>query len=201
MTQRTGGVYVANQASNSVSVINNFTNSIVKEIPVGRNPTAIAYDAVNDNIYVANKGSNTVSVIDGTTNMVLTNITVGSEPLGIAINRLNNMIYVTYSNSSTVSIINGITNRVGGTVPLETPPEKVAVSSNLDKIYVTTAINNHISLIDRSHIASHDSITVALEVNPVNSGYISCITYNGNKLTNMTNGSHIMYEIGKQEYL
>ena len=58
-----GFMYVTNQGSNSVSVINPATNTVVATIPVGSNPQVIAFNPDNGFIYVTNIGSHTVSVI------------------------------------------------------------------------------------------------------------------------------------------
>src|SRR5436190_213517 len=60
-----GYVYVANEGSNNVSVINQTT--VVATVPVGNNPPGVAYDSENGFVYVSNEGPNTVSVINGTT--------------------------------------------------------------------------------------------------------------------------------------
>ena len=72
-------IYVANQGSNDVSVIDGKNDTVVKKILVGENPSGIAYDSANKKIYVANEGSNTVSVIDPDANKVI-NVTVGTSP-------------------------------------------------------------------------------------------------------------------------
>ena len=56
-----GYIYVANDGSNTVSVINGTT--VIATITVGQWPTGVAYDPSNGYIYVANDVSNTVSII------------------------------------------------------------------------------------------------------------------------------------------
>jgi YVTN family beta-propeller protein len=69
-----GNMYVTNQGSNSISVIDGRTNTVIgSPIPVGTSPSGIAFNPNNGNIYVTNTniGSNTVSIIDGKTNTVI----------------------------------------------------------------------------------------------------------------------------------
>jgi len=87
-----GYIYVADVGSNTVSVINSATNTVIATIPVGKGPARVTYDPSNGYIYVADVGSNTVSVINGTT--VIATIPVGSEPWGIAYDPSNGYIYV-----------------------------------------------------------------------------------------------------------
>ena len=100
-----GYIYVTNSGSNSVSVINGATDSVITSIPVGSEPYGVTFDSSNGYIYVTNYGSNSVSVINGATDGVVTSIPVGSEPAGITFDSSNGYIYVANYNSGTISII------------------------------------------------------------------------------------------------
>ena len=63
----TNKVYVANQGSDNVMVIDGVTNATTT-VATGSIPIAIAANPVTNKIYVANVGSNNVTVIDGATN-------------------------------------------------------------------------------------------------------------------------------------
>jgi YVTN family beta-propeller protein len=65
-------IYVINTGSDSVSVFDPHTNTVVKNIPVEQEPTFIR--RVDNALYVANSGSDSVSVIDPKTNNVTKNI-------------------------------------------------------------------------------------------------------------------------------
>jgi YVTN family beta-propeller protein len=105
-------IYVANSTSNTVSVINGYTDKAVTNITVGNQPLAIGVDPVKNMIYVANFASDTVSVIDGTRNTVVNSIQLpaGSNPYYIAINPSTNIIYV--NSRLTTYLIDGYTNIV-----------------------------------------------------------------------------------------
>lgn len=67
-----GYIYVANMFSNSVSVIDGSTNTVIATVnvqpnQVGQSARGLAFDSNNGYIYVADIYSNTVSVIDGKT--------------------------------------------------------------------------------------------------------------------------------------
>jgi YVTN family beta-propeller protein len=57
-------VYVANEHSNTVSVIATATNTVTATIAVGDVPIGVAVAPDSSKVYVTNFGSNTVSVID-----------------------------------------------------------------------------------------------------------------------------------------
>ena len=76
-------------ASNSVSVIDGSTNTVITTVQ--EHPNQPPH---NGDIYVADVYSNTISVIDGKTNTLLGNIpTGGSIVNGVAYDSLNNNIY------------------------------------------------------------------------------------------------------------
>ncbi len=57
-------VYVANQNSNTVSVIDTATNNVTATVNTGIGPQGIAVNPNGSRVYVTNGGSNNVSVID-----------------------------------------------------------------------------------------------------------------------------------------
>jgi YVTN family beta-propeller protein len=58
-----GNMYMTNFNSDSVSVVNPSTNTVISTIPVGSAPFGIAFNPNNGNMYVTNAGGKTISVI------------------------------------------------------------------------------------------------------------------------------------------
>lgn len=135
----TGLVYVGNIGSNSVSVINASTNSVVAGITVGAYPASMAVDPTTDRIYVANEQSSTLSVIDGASNTVIDTVNVGSGPTGVAVNPNTDLVYVAYQSFGVVSVVNGSTDKVVGNLTLAPNYQTIAVDQSLDRVYVATA--------------------------------------------------------------
>jgi len=67
-----GYPYVTNWFSDSFSVIDGATNTVIATIPVGSEPGGVAYDPSNGYIYVTNYDSGTVSVISTSTQVTNT---------------------------------------------------------------------------------------------------------------------------------
>jgi YVTN family beta-propeller protein len=141
-------IYVANYESNTVSVIDTTTNTVIKDIPVGNNPQYIYGDlSVSDVIYVANNGirlitdNGTISVINTTTNTVIKDIPVGSYPEYIYGDLpRSDVLYVTNSGSDSVSVIDTTTNTVIKDIPVSEDPEYIYGHLSLsDVIYVTNS--------------------------------------------------------------
>ncbi|MFH1701907.1 MAG: hypothetical protein ABIB41_00570, partial [Nitrospirota bacterium] len=81
-------IYVTNEDSNNVSVINRQLDEVVSTVMVGKKPRGVAVNLRKDHlrVYVANSGSNSITVIDPTTNKIENEIPIryGREPEGIA---------------------------------------------------------------------------------------------------------------------
>jgi YVTN family beta-propeller protein len=58
-----GNMYMTNFNSDSVSVVNPSTNTVISTIPVGSAPFGIAFNPNNGNMYVTDAGGKTISVI------------------------------------------------------------------------------------------------------------------------------------------
>ena len=83
--------------SNTDSVINGTTNTIVATIPMGIGPNGIAYNQNSGDIYVANSINGTISIIDGLENTVTRTIPLGinNNPIDISYNISNDRLFVT----------------------------------------------------------------------------------------------------------
>ncbi|MEK7852012.1 MAG: YncE family protein [Deltaproteobacteria bacterium] len=134
-------VYVTNEGSNNVFVINRQSGEVVATIMVGKKPRGIAVGTKRDSlkVYVANSGSNSISVIDPATNKVDTEIPVrfgwGAE--GIAVAKLSperELILVTNYSSNTVSIVDGSTYQEMEKINVGNGPIAVATDPPLDDI-------------------------------------------------------------------
>jgi YVTN family beta-propeller protein len=100
---KTNMVYVVNQDSDTVSVINSSTNRVVADITIVTNmgeeqedtiPTAVAVNPDMNMVYVADWWNDIISVINGSTNSVVAHIEVDFYPIDIAVNPKTNMVYV-----------------------------------------------------------------------------------------------------------
>ncbi len=141
-------VYVANFDSDTVSVIDVSTHTVIATIPVGSRPFGVAVKPDGTRVYVTNYGGNTVSVIDASTHTVIATIPVGAKPAGVAANPDGTRVYVANEGSNSVSVIDTSTHTVVDTIPVESRPVGVAVNSDGTRVYVTNQGSNTVSVID-----------------------------------------------------
>jgi len=147
-------IYVTNEGSNNVSVINRQSGKVVATIMVGRKPRGIATSLGRERpkVYVANSGSNSISVIDPTTNKVENEIPIrfGREPEGIAAARISSekeFIFVTNYGSNNVSVVDASTQQELEKINVGNGPVAVAVDPPVESLSGTsflslTDINN-----------------------------------------------------------
>ncbi len=138
-------LYVANQSSNTVTVIDEATYSTAT-IPVGSYPTAIAVNPATNKIYVANQYSNNVTVIDGAWNST-TVVATGGFPQALAVNSVTNKIYVANYHGNSVTVINGANNSTS-TITVGNYPTAVGVNLSTNKIYVANLNSNTVTVIN-----------------------------------------------------
>jgi len=113
--------YITNFTSNTVSVLDTATNTVVATLPVGTHPTGVAVHPSGTSVYVANFVSNTVSVLDTATNTVVATLPVGTQPSGLAVHPLGTSVYVANFRSNTVSVLDTATKTVVATIPVDAP--------------------------------------------------------------------------------
>ena len=154
-------VYVANRGSNTVSVIDVFTFNVIKTVPVGNQPAAIAANPQKNEIYVANTESNNLSIIDAEKNAVIATIGVHRAPVSIAVSPDGKRAYVANSGSNNVSIIDLDAKRVVSTISVGIGPAMVAISPDAKTAVVSLHGENGISVIDAVLARVRNKLSVA----------------------------------------
>lgn len=137
------------------------TYAVIRGIPVGSSPQAVAVDQDDDTVYVTNFSSNNVSVIDGRTGLRSDDtISAGSGPFGIAVDQDDDTIYVTNYFANNMSVINART-RAASTVSTGNGPAGAAVYQGDDTVYVTNQNSNIVSVIDGRNPGGSSTIGVS----------------------------------------
>ncbi len=99
-------LYVANTASDDVTVIKGSTDADLASVPAGSNPEGVAFDSGNGYVYVTNVGSDNLTVINGTSDTGVGTIPVGASPYAAVYDPVNGCLYVADSGSDNVTVIN-----------------------------------------------------------------------------------------------
>ncbi|MGB9930086.1 MAG: DUF7507 domain-containing protein, partial [Methanosarcina sp.] len=146
--------------SNTVSVIDTATNTVVTTVGVGNYPVGVAVSPDETKVYVTNYFDNSISVIDATTNTVATIINTENNPEGIIVSPDGTKLYVINYGSNTVSVFDAATTNIIFTVNVGVNPVGVAFSPDGTKVYVTNEKNENVSVINTTTNSVVDSIVV-----------------------------------------
>lgn len=153
-------IYAAGFDSETVSVIDTVTNSVIGDpISITRaaatQPFSVAVTPDGTRVYVAHIGvlppQPGISVIDTATNSEIARILVGGEPIDMAITPGGSRVYVVNSGSGSysVSVIDTGTNEViGEPIAVGVRPADIAVTPDGTRLYVTNFADGTVSVID-----------------------------------------------------
>lgn len=138
-----GLAYVANYRDNTISVIDQSSNT-AKPIKVPGGPADVGVNNVTNRVYVAGYDGGTVSVIDPKLNEIVATIPLAPGLSGVAVNSSTDEVYVTNQSDGTVTVIDGADNGIVTTLPVGGFPSDVALNPATNRVYV----------------ARHDAVTV-----------------------------------------
>jgi YVTN family beta-propeller protein len=153
-------LYVANQFSNTISVIDIEKSEVEKNIDVGNSPYDVDVNPFSNRIYTSNRDSDTISVIDGFNNKELTKISVDDSPLGIGINLATSWIYVANFNSKTITVIDAIENQVIKTLKYASLPYDIVINPHTNKVYVSDLGKDSVLVLDGNNNSLVSTIPV-----------------------------------------
>jgi YVTN family beta-propeller protein len=144
-----GLLYVANEDSNTISVIALGNRSVLTEIPAGNSPNALVL--VDSALYVTTRDA--VLVIDTRLRQLRQTIrNVGLNPMALAASPTGRYIYVVNNGSSDISVIDTVTRSVIDTVRVGPLPVRVAVTKGYRPgdgalVYVVNQGDSTVSLV------------------------------------------------------
>jgi YVTN family beta-propeller protein len=149
-------LYVAENLTNKVAVIDLATKRVVTKIEVGEYPYDCTISRDGKRVYVSNWGSRNVGVIDTASNRVIGNIQTGDHPNDLELTRDGKTLYVANANSNTVSVldtaqmkeIEAISTALHPKSPAGSTPNAVALSPDEKTLYIANADNNNVAVVD-----------------------------------------------------
>ena len=172
--------YVANQGTNTVSVLDATTGAAVgNPIVVGSAPTGVAASPDGSKVYVTNRTSGSVSVISTADNKVVNTITVGTQPESVTFYTDGTRVYayVTNYGSKSVSVIDTTLAqqpKVIATISnVGTNPRGIAYvqTANGPRVYVANSGAGTVSVINASTNKLIDTKpSTTLTVDPISVG-------------------------------
>ncbi len=149
-------LYVAENLTHRVAVVDLATRKVITKIAVGEYPYDCEVARDGKRVYVSNWGSRSVAVIDTAVNQVVNNIPVGDHPNDLELTRDGKTLYVANANSNTVSVVDteqlkeieAISTALHPKSPIGSAPNAVALSPDEKTLYIANADNNDVAVVD-----------------------------------------------------
>lgn len=182
--------YVPNELSNTVSVINTTTNTVISTVPVGNNPCGVTINHDGTKVYVTNFGNdnargNTFTIINTDTDEVITKLVYSGEgikPFGVAITPDETLYIASYGTDKVYAI--NLTADYSTPINVGSKPLGVAITSNGKWVYVANRGSNSVSVINT--ITNNVTATVPVGSEP----YGVAVSSDGNVyVTNQNSGN------------
>ncbi len=142
-------LYVANSASNDLTIVDTASDSVIKTAPTGKRPLLPCVARGRDLVYLPSGPDASVTVLGSEGNFVK-KIPVGQAPHDIAVSPDSRWAYQPNSGSHTVSIIDVQSQSVTGEIAVGLGPGHVAFSPDSRRAYVANTLSDDVSVIDTS---------------------------------------------------
>jgi YVTN family beta-propeller protein len=114
-------VYVTNEISDNVPVIDTATDTVIATIPVG-DSTSAAVSPDGTKVYIPNRG-NHVAVVDAATNEVITSTGfINGGLFGVSVTPDGRKVFVANFDANTVTVIDTATDAVVAAIPVGVQP-------------------------------------------------------------------------------
>ena len=139
---------VVNPDSNSLTLIDLTTHSIITEISVGMDPRTVTVDDEENLAYTANRDSDSVSVIDLESQQWVTDIQVGYRPYGVIVNPSSDQLYVSEQGMDRLRVLDSSSYETIAIIETSDRPSGLALDIKRSKLYITHLLNNKISIIN-----------------------------------------------------
>ena len=170
---KTNKIYVTNNESNNVSVINGITDEWIKDIDVGDKPISVAVNPNTKKVYVGYSNSHEFSIINSTNDELLVDnkgeeVKVGFNypcPSDIAVNLEKNQLYISFDCKDGIFLVNDkitststnttndkITSTSTKTSTLGKSNTNIAFNPVTNKIYVVDTESNIVYTKDASEL-------------------------------------------------
>ncbi len=142
-------IAVSNETSDDIHVIATVSDTVVKQIPVPKNPRGMRFTADSRQLLVASEQAHVVSVIDMTEMRVIKSApTGGGRPVDIVLTLDGSRMYVSHGQSGDVRVLDATSLNVLEVIPVGPRTWWVALTRDGRFLYATVGRANEVAVID-----------------------------------------------------
>lgn len=155
-------LYVTNEGSDTVSVIDRSTDRVVDLVEVGRAPKGLTLIPRRGRVFVVNSGSDSLSVIDvtGARAVHTTNLELRSSPSDAVVTPDGQTLYVSNTALNSVSAIDASSFQIIATIPVGLRPTTLALAPSASRLLVADTGTSTVTVIDTGRHAVVATIPV-----------------------------------------
>jgi PQQ-dependent catabolism-associated beta-propeller protein len=147
--QGTGYVFISNERSNTVTVLDPATDyKVVRQIETSRRPRDMHFDKAHKLLYVACGDDDTIDVIGVGKLAVTRHIPTGKSPEMFAIAPDGKSLYVSDEDDALVAQIDIASGQMLQQIPTGPEPEGVLVTGDASTIYITSEVADMVHVFD-----------------------------------------------------
>lgn len=174
-------VYVTNEMSGDLSVINPESNTVIHTVPLGKRPRGLQPSPDATKLFVALSGSpiagpgadastlppadksaDGIGVVDLGELRLLTVLRGVSDPEQVAVGRAGNLLYVASEDTGQAIVLNATNGTLVASLPVGGEPEGVAVSPDGSVVLVTSEEDHAVAVIDTARHEVANRVVVGL---------------------------------------
>jgi YVTN family beta-propeller protein len=144
----TGLVFISNEGSNDLTVIDSRTNKIVKRLKTARQPREMHFNADRTKLYVVCGGDAAIDILDVAQSTVVGRLDASARSETFGIDEKLRRIYISNAPESSLDVVDIDQNVIIQKVQTGAEPDGILVSKDGRFVYVTSVKDDLIQLID-----------------------------------------------------
>lgn len=153
-------VFVSNEKSNTVSVVDGGKMQVLATIKVGRRPRGITFNPDMTKIFVCVGDDNRIDVIDVATQKVVDRLPSGPDPELFVLEPKGRLLYVANEDDNMVSVVDTETKKIIGEIQVGVEPEGMGISPDGKILVNTSETTNMAHFIDTDSHQIVDNVLV-----------------------------------------
>tara|TARA_B100000579_G_C22824726_1_gene852485 strand:- start:1020 stop:1997 length:978 start_codon:yes stop_codon:yes gene_type:complete len=146
--KNTGLIFVSNEKTHDLSVIDPNTLEVINSIPTSKRPRDMHFNKDRTLLYVACGDNDVIDIVDVETQKVIGSLDTGPSPEAFMFSPDYKYIYVSNEEDSTLGVLDVNENIIIETVPTGAEPEGVLATEDGSKVYVTSEVADMVHVVD-----------------------------------------------------
>ncbi len=144
-----GSTLVAvNSDSNTVTLVDTASQSVIAELEVGVDPRSVAVSPDGARAFIANQGSDSVTVLDLAARAVIATVPVGDRPVGVSVSSDGRFVAVTELGDARVRLLDASTLSALSVMAVADRPHGLALTPDGRRLLVTHLLSGNVTILN-----------------------------------------------------